>query len=329
MVHKNIFHFNFKQKYFVKNNNIKNIFFLLILILFIYFIFLFLKPYIKYNFSENFENNNKPKIWYYWETMSGKKKPGYIDLCYDSIVHNCKDCFNIISLNENNITQFLPELKDEIHLDHLSIPHKTDYYRYALLEKYGGIWIDADTIIVKCLCPLYKKLINSDKDYMGFGCGKSRKSCEIDPNNTKNHPVNGLMMSKPKTEFMKCVKDKSTYIIKNNESFNYHAIGRGVLNTCIEEMQTKNIDWDYIHTPSICQEYDSKGKKLNNIMIPYNIKDCSGERYFFFLYNTAPGYPNWFKDLSKEDLINGKSPDKSQKYYLNEILEEAFSNKKC
>ncbi len=339
MVKKSLFNFHLKNDTF-KFNNFKNSFFSFLLIIIIAFIaisigsiHLYLKRYsrnIKYKslfgFSETFENNNKPKIWYYWETMAGKKKPGYIDLCYDSIVHNCKDCFEIISLNENNITQYLPEVKDTIHLDHLSIPHKTDYYRYALLEKYGGVWIDADTIIVKCLCPLYKKLMASNKDYMGFGCGKSRGSCERNPGNSKNHPVNGLMMSKPKTQFMKCVKDKSAYVIENNETFDYHAIGRGVLNSCIHEMQDKDSNWDYIHTPSLCQEYDSKGKKLNNIMTPYNVKDCSGKRYFFFLYNTAPGYPDWFKDLSKKELMSGNGGP-GEKYYLNEILTEAFSKK--
>ncbi len=321
----------FKNNFFIKNKKIIYIFILITLLTISIYLY---NKYYKNNI-EKFENN-KPKLWYYWETMAGKKKPGYIDLCYDSITHNCKNCFDIISLNEKNINTYLPELKNKINLDHLSIPHKTDYYRYALLEKYGGIWIDADTVVVKCLCPLYNQLMRSNKDYMGFGCGKSRGSCERNPNDTKNYPVNGLMMSKPKTQFMKCVKDKSVEIIQNNKTFDYHAIGRGVLNNCINEMNNKDVSWDYIHIPSTCQEYDSKGKKLNNIMTHYNVKDCSGKRYFFFLYNTAPGYPDWFKDLSKEELMAGTGPehvqhiDESQKYYLSEILEEAFSEKnKC
>jgi hypothetical protein len=40
--------------------------------------------------------NKKPKIWMYWQTLPGKKKPGYIDLCYQSVKHNCSNCFDII-----------------------------------------------------------------------------------------------------------------------------------------------------------------------------------------------------------------------------------------
>lgn len=307
---KKIINFLNKKRYYIIL-----LFILLFLILFFHFK--------KYKI-ENYQNE-KPYIWYYWETLPNKKKPAYIDICYDSIVHNCKDCFHIIHLDEKNIYNYLPELKEEHiqNFDKLSIPHKTDYYRYALLEKYGGIWIDADTIVTRCLCPLYKKLEESNKDYIGVGCGRSKGSCERNPDG-KGNPVNGLMMSKEKTKFMKCVRDKTKKVIEENENFGYHAIGRSVLQECIEEMDS---EWDYIHVSPICQEYDSNGKKLNNIMKPYNVKDCSKERYFFFLYNTAPGYPEWFKELSKDDLLNERGPEK---YYLKEIFDEAFSQKeKC
>ncbi len=68
----------------------------------------------------------------------------------------------------------------------------------------------------------------------------------------------------------------------------------------------------------------SRGNKLNNIMKPYNTCNCSSKLYFFPLYNTAPSYPDWFKNLSKDDLLNGRGP---QKYYLKEIIDEAFSKK--
>ena len=86
----------------------------------------------------------------------------------------------------------------------------------------------------------------------------------------------------------------------------------------------KNKSWVYEHIPSKCQEYDSSGKKLNNIMIDFNWKDCEKERIFFPLYNTAPGYPDWFKELTVDELKNNES-------YLKPIIEIAFSNnkKKC
>jgi hypothetical protein len=313
------------KKYILKNKfYFFYFFYFFILILLLICLFLSFKKY--YFIKETFDNQ-KPKIWCYWETMKNKKKPAYIDLCYDSLLHNCKDCFDIILLNEHNIHTYLPH--KDIDLSSLSIPHKTDYYRYALLEKYGGIWVDADIIITQCLCPLYKQLLHSNKDYMGFGCGRSRKSCSLNPNG-KYNPTNWLMMSKPKSEFMKCVKDNATNVIQEKgNDFSYHEIGKDGLQKCIEVMQNKDNDWDYIHIPSTCQEYDDEGHKLNNIMAPYDIKKCSKKRYFFPLYNTAPGYPEWFKNLSKDDLWNERSPT-NEKYYLKDILHEAFSKKeKC
>ncbi len=313
--------------------NIKAYFsnFLSILILFIILAFVFqyesLKSFLRRWITNKVVHEHfteKPKLWCYWETLPGKKKPGYIDLCYDSVKHNCSNCFDIILLDEKKIRNYLPNIDNTKNLKSLSIPHKTDYYRYALLEKYGGVWVDADIIVTRCLCPLYDQLIKSNKDYMGFGCGRDRKSCSMNPDG-KYNPTNWLMMSKPKSGFMKCVRKNAEDVIgtKGND-FSYHEIGKVGLHKCIEEMQDEDSSWDYLHIPSTCQEYDHKGNKLNNIMTPYDVKQCSKDRYFFPLYNTAPGYPDWFKELSKEDLMNGRGPEK---YYLDDILKEAFSKK--
>ncbi len=314
----------FKHSFFTKKNKKLLYVYTFLFILILLFLFYLYK---KYHFEHFESKHQKPKIWCYWETMNGKTKPAYIDVCYDTLVHNCKNCFDIILLNESKIKNYLPNIDGDIDLSQLSIPHKTDYYRYALLEKYGGIWVDADIVVTRCLCPLYKQLLKSNKDYMGFGCGRSRRSCSLNPDG-KYNPTNWLMMSKPKSEFMKCVKNNAQNVIeKEGNDFSYHEIGKVGLEKCIEKMKTNDDSWDYIHIPSTCQEYDNEGNKLNNIMKPYNIKDCSEKRYFFPLYNTAPGYPDWFKKLSKDDLLNERNPTGSEKYYLKDILHEAFSKK--
>ena len=85
--------------------------------------------------NENFEG--RPKIWMYWETLPEKTKPGYIDLCIESVKWNCKNCFDIHVLDNISINKYLPEIKN-IDLSSLELPQKVDYYRYCLLEKYGG-----------------------------------------------------------------------------------------------------------------------------------------------------------------------------------------------
>jgi hypothetical protein len=67
--------------------------------------------------------------------ITWKKKPGYIDLCYQSVIHNCSNCFDIKYLNETNIKDYIPEIAD-YNISQLKIQHKADVYRYLLLNKY-------------------------------------------------------------------------------------------------------------------------------------------------------------------------------------------------
>ena len=68
---------------------------------------------------ENYENQKI--IWMYWETLPGKKKPGYIDLCINSVKFNCGKCFKIIVLDNKSITKYLPEI-EKIDFSNLNLP---------------------------------------------------------------------------------------------------------------------------------------------------------------------------------------------------------------
>jgi hypothetical protein len=298
---------------------IKSIF-LFILIFICFYILNYVLKNKKNEYFEKFENEKI--IWMYWETLPGKKKPGYIDLCINSVKYNCGDCFNVIVLDNISILKYLPEMK-YINLTQLNLPQKVDFYRYSLLEKYGGVWLDADILVIKCICPFYKKLENSD--YVGFGCGHDMNTCSKTLYGYSK-PLNWFMISKKNTPFIKCVKNTAYKKIleanKNNKKLSYHSIGKIVLQQCYNKMN-ENEKWSYVHIPSKCQEFDTKGNKLNNIMIEFNWKDCIDDRIFFPLYNTAPGYPDWFKSLTSDELKNNES-------YLKPLISQAFEEKdKC
>jgi hypothetical protein len=129
------------------------------------------------------------------------------------------------------------------------------------------------------------------------------------------------MISKPNTKFMNCIVENCQKTVLNKEKFSYHGIGKNLLKKCIQKMDK---DWDYVHIPSTCQEYDTKGKKLNNIFEDFQVDDCVHERYFFPLYNTAPGYPDWFKKLSKKEFFDNEKINPK----LKKIIIQSFSNKK-
>ena len=300
------------MKYKSKNYNIY--IYLTIIVLLITFL---IHKYYNNKSIESF-SNNKPYIWMFWETLPGKNKPGYIDLCYESVVHNCANCFNIIYLNDKNIKYYVPEI-NQYNISHLKIQHKADFYRYLLLEKYGGLWIDADVLVLKCLCKYYKNL--DHYDYLGFGCGYNKKFCSKSLYGYGS-PLNWIMGSKPKSKFMQCIVSKVKDKINSNDKVKYHEIGRSTLKKCHDELR-KSENWSYYHVPSKCNEYDDCGNKLNNIFKNFDNSKCTNERYFFPFYNTAPGYPQWFKDLTSDEIKNYDLPIKT-------IIKEAFSSKnKC
>jgi len=275
------------------------------------------------NNSKQINPDNSKVIWMYWETLPGKTKPGYIDLCINSVKFNCGKCFDIIVLDNNTVYDYLPEVKD-MDFSNLNLPQKVDYYRYALLEKYGGVWIDADILVIKCICPFYKKLDNHD--YVGFGCGHDKETCKQTLYGYSK-PLNWFMISKKDTPFIKCVKQKAhNKIMQSNSSktkLPYHSIGKAILQECYKDLNKDGTKWSYSHIPSKCQEYDTKGNKLNNIMIKFDWEDCEEERIFFPLYNTAPGYPDWFKELTEDELKINES-------YLKPLIDKAFSeNDEC
>jgi len=289
----------------------------IILLLFIFICFILINNNQKNKINEHF-NIHKPILWMFWETLPGNKKPGYIDLCYQSVLHNSNECFEIIYLNEHKIKKYLPELK-KYNLDHLKIQHKADFYRYLLLEKYGGLWVDADILLLKCPCQYTKKL--KDHDYIGFGCGYNKDLCSK-TGYGYGSPLNWMMASKPNSNYMKCIISNAHDKINNKDGFKYHDIGRETLRKCASKLK-ENENWSYYHVPSTCNEYDEHGHKLNKIFKDFGDSKCNKERVFFPFYNTAPGYPQWFKDLSAEKIKTLDIP-------IQPIIHEAFSKKnKC
>lgn len=101
-------------------------------------------------------------VWVYWQ---GDRQP-YIDLCIDTIKKHSIG-LNFTLLNDYKVKSYLclPSIYNT-----LSVVHRADYIRVALLKEYGGIWLDADTIVLK---PLVKYL-SFLKKYKFLGFGKSR-----------------------------------------------------------------------------------------------------------------------------------------------------------
>ncbi len=72
---------------------------------------------------------------------------------------NQSSSFNLILLNESNISEYItiPSFFNK-----LDPAHQSDYARIRLLYEYGGIWLDADTLLLEDLKQLFETLGTND-----------------------------------------------------------------------------------------------------------------------------------------------------------------------
>ncbi len=86
------------------------------------------------------------KIFTFWEPKDNI--PAYLKLCLKTWEKFLKD-YEVIILDYSNLEQYLgTDYFDKVLYDKFSLPKQTDAIRAALLKKYGGIWLDLDTIIL-------------------------------------------------------------------------------------------------------------------------------------------------------------------------------------
>lgn len=123
----------------------------LIILLLIITLFLILKICLKINNFERFNddnnsNNNQyniPKIiWTYWDN---EDIPNLIKQIFNNNNKILSE-WKINILNDKNINMYLDKTTFNTKYDSLGVTHKSDYLRLKLLEKYGGVWIDASII---------------------------------------------------------------------------------------------------------------------------------------------------------------------------------------
>jgi hypothetical protein len=87
-------------------------------------------------------------LWSYWENVGSRTEMYPLaNSCWKKLKEICPSA---ILVTPENINDYLPEFKSNSTIK--LIPHiaqKVDYLRCCLLAKYGGIWIDIDTVVFK------------------------------------------------------------------------------------------------------------------------------------------------------------------------------------
>jgi len=97
-------------------------------------------------------------IWMYWEGSM----PAYIALCCKTIfAHN----EHVRLLNRASFDNLFMRDRN-IDIDQLALNHQSDFVRAYLLKHYGGLYIDADCIVMRNFAPLLELV--KQADYVGY-----------------------------------------------------------------------------------------------------------------------------------------------------------------
>lgn len=220
--------------------------FLLIIVMCLFIILLYFDKKI----PEHFENNKVPKIiWSYWDS---DEIPEIVKLSIKSWKKTSPQ-YKINFMNQKNVEEYvsLPN-----NWKTLPAYRQSDIIRLRLLEKYGGVWIDASTILLEDL----DKFISEDN-----------LTLFITPRSTFENPVfeNWFISAPPNNKVIKlwieevliALSNLKEYIDKSND-YNKKYIKNSYYHIC--HLALKNI-------------YENQKKFFNGA----KIYDCNETAFYY------------------------------------------------
>lgn len=154
------------------------------------------------NLIETKEINIPKKIWMYWDSVD---RSDLIELCIQNTKKICFD-YEIVVLDSTSVKKYidLPDFEK-----HIPLAVKADFIRLALLNKYGGIWMDASIFITENFNWFLKKM-NSKETFVFYSdhC-TTNISNPIVENWFIAAPEHSVFIADWFDEFKKCIFSKS------------------------------------------------------------------------------------------------------------------------
>lgn len=156
-------------------------------------------------FSSHYKSGvGEVPCWTYWENEFSRSRPALIDICHETIRTNAGDNFHHIPVTDKNIERFVNDINPRIW-DVPRVAQRADYFRYKLLNEYGGIWLDSDIVVFNPLRAAWKEFCSSSYDFGStshFGPGR---------------PSIWLIFAKPNNNILtQCIKYIEDYLNKSD-----------------------------------------------------------------------------------------------------------------
>lgn len=125
--------------------------------------------------------------------------------------------YNVHFLTPSNLRDYIDEVELPQKFDEMKYAHKADIIRVLVIYKYGGIWVDSDTLIMKSLDDLFAHVHNDEES--GFFI-------------LENNEIlwNGVFGSKAQTDLMKHWKEGIMEIVNTKgNAISWTEIGNAFL----------------------------------------------------------------------------------------------------
>jgi mannosyltransferase OCH1-like enzyme len=158
-------------------------------------------------------------VWTYWENKPGCTKPPHVSLCQETLYSNLGDA-ELRQVTPDNLRSYLPEIhpnidyiERDIRPGEVSLAIKAGIIRVLLIEKYGGLWIDSDAIILKNLGNSLEKL--KKYEFIGMRVTTSERQ----------QVVNNFFGSIPNGKIIKDYAAKIREMLSSKTVFKWNEVG--------------------------------------------------------------------------------------------------------
>ena len=192
-----------------------------VIVFIVFFIIVVLIIYIIYKLRNTIRNRFKSMNL---EFLTNKKIPKKIYMCYKNIIDLEKYSkkwkelnpeYEIELYDDERCKDFLLKEYSQLHVDifdHIKDgPIKSDFWRVCIINKYGGLYVDAD---INPLVPL-NEYIDDDDDFVtciSTAFKPNKKKWQLNPHFILSHPNNKILQN--------CI-DEYVRMYKNNVKYSY------------------------------------------------------------------------------------------------------------
>ena len=274
------------------------------------FIAIFIREIKKKTIIISKELKKRKIIFTFWEPK--EKMPGYLLLCIKTWKKYLPD-YEIKILNYKSVKYYLGEsIFSSIICPNMTIPIQVDAIRVALLKKFGGIWIDADTIILNR--SFFEKLNNFELIMLGDVKTKIPNIGFIFAANN-SYLINNWLKSiiqKVKLYKKNIITNEKNFIYQTsfNESISWNYLGNGIINQLIRNITgNKFLLLDRKKMQAFPELIIFKHSSENMIQKYQRLYFQKGDpqlvlklsKYIILLHNSWT--PSKYKTMSEEDFL--------------------------